>query len=59
MTDILDTLTEDEQAKLLRLKNGARYVGSARDQLAAFAAERGWSDETLNDILRKLAHSRS
>lgn len=59
MTDPIDTLTEDEQAKLLRLKNGARYVGSARDQLATFAADRGWSDETLNDVLRKLAHSHS
>ena len=56
---IINTLTDDEQTKLLRLKDGARYVGSARDQLASFAAERGWSDETLNDILRKLAHSRS
>ena len=60
MTDALDAfaaLTEDERAKLIRLHNGSRYVGRARNQLGDFADEHGWDTETLNDVLRLLAHT--
>lgn len=55
--DAFASLTDEEQTRLRRLNQGARFTGSARNQLAEFAQQRGWSDEVLNDVLALLART--
>ena len=57
MSDVLNTLSNEDQERLRVLHRGARHSGRARDELAAFAAERGWSDDTLNLVLTALTMS--
>lgn len=51
------TLTEDEKTRLLRYHRGAQFTASARNRLQDFALERGWSEETLTDVLLLLTRT--
>lgn len=45
---------DHRDTELRRLHAGARFTGSARDQLISFAQAHGWSDDVLNDVLSRL-----
>jgi hypothetical protein len=55
--DAVTSLTEVERNRVIRLAKGSRYTGTARDRLTVFAQERGWSEETLNDVVRLLVRT--
>jgi hypothetical protein len=55
--DAFAALSDADKETLRRLHQGARFTGSARDRLAAFATEHGWNDDVLNDVLRLLART--
>jgi hypothetical protein len=62
MTDALDAfaaLTEEDRTKLLRLQNGMKFSGSARNKVLDFAVEHGWDEATLNDVLALLPHTQT
>jgi hypothetical protein len=55
--DAFAALSDADKDTLRRLHKGARFTGSAGDQLARFANAHGWSDDVLNDVLRLLART--
>jgi hypothetical protein len=57
--DAFTALNTDDKTEIRRLHAGARFTGSARDQLVEFAQAHGWSDDVLNDVLSLLPHTGS
>jgi hypothetical protein len=55
--DAFAALSDEDKVRLQRYHNGAKFSGAARNKLLDFATEQGWSEDTLNDVLRLLAHT--